>query len=529
MLICLLEEKADIRNERKVVNVKLFSGWKSHIRRKLKFCFSESRLSANLKILTDLNRDLVTLSTPFQRQSNAGEEKPTCRITEKMIDEHRVVGIAAEEIWRFLIRLECDGCEENDALLGIGDESLKQDRATPDLTQFDMALRCIRTSPDLSKFLVTTKLQAQDSSHNVMHVEQLQAMLQSVLKIEQSPSERLEQGMGDRVTNQARTSAPCDGPSSAKEHSRPDGERKASDLCGFLSHPAFDRVSGSIQAFSACDEGAKASNSKAVCERAPGTLRSTTLHELLQTCSPNRLRDSLPVPERLRLAKILCVAYFRFHSTGWADSGWNSKCISFQRTEKDGIISDVTSLHMPYLQSRVYSTSSLRTSSLRTSSLRTSSLRTSSVSQSAPTFSPSSASIFNLGVLLLEIGCSKNWDTLDRARPAHFRNDDLLSAALQARTLQANELFEMGGTYRKIVSKLIECAFGNVYDLDDPKDEAAFLDAVIKPLEEEERRLRKFLSSNDRWILMKSRHSTEIQHYRDEQSVIKAQPALPPR
>ena len=54
----------------------------------------------------------------------------------------------------------------------------------------------------------------------------------------------------------------------------------------------------------------------------------------------------------------------------------------------------------------------------------------------------------------------------------------------------------MGRTYRKIVAKLVECAFNNIYDLDDPRHEAAFLDGVIQPLEEEEQKLSTFLGFN---------------------------------
>ena len=389
-----------------------------------------------------------------------------------------MIGIAAEEIWQFLTSLDCDGCEEHYAHLGIGDEGVKQYTTTSGLTEFNLALCCIRTSPDLSNFLATTKLQAQKSVHDTLHIEALQAAIKSGLKIGQSPSEILVQGMGDLVTTQVVKPAACDGPSSGREDSRQDGQEKASDLCAFLNHQEFDRVSGSIQAFSACDTSARASNSETGCERPRGVLRSTNLHELLQTCSGDRLGDRLSFPERLRLAKLFSVAYFRFHSTGWANSGWNSKGICFQWTNQDDVIFGIKGLHRPYLQSRV---------------CRTSSSDTSNVSESPPIFGLNAASIFNLGVLLLEIGYSMNWDTLRNVCPTQYSNNDLLSAVLQARTLLANGLFDMGRAYRKIVSKLIECAFGNIYDLDDPKHEAAFLEAVVQPLEEEERKLRAFL------------------------------------
>ena len=245
-----------------------------------------------------------------------------------------------------------------------------------------------------------------------------------------------------------------------------------------MNHPDIDQISGFIHALPACGEGAEAASSKAFCEHSPDAARSTTLHNLLQNCRGGRLQNGLPVPERLRLARIVTVAYFRFHSTGWANSGWKSNSICFQWTNKDDWVSEATSLHMPYLQSRIYSGSSYRISN---------------VSQSPPTGGLSTASIFNLGVLLLGIGFSMNWETLDNVHPNQYGNNDQLSAVLQARTLLANGLFDMGRTYRKIVSKLVECAFSNVYDLDDPKHEAAFLEAVIEPLEEEERKLEAFL------------------------------------
>lgn len=456
----------------------MFRSWKSHIRQKLKFSFSESHLSANLKTLTDLNQDFVTLSSFFQMPSKPNEKKPTHSLTEKTIDKHRLIGIAAEEVWQFLNRLEKVECEEHWAQLGIGDERVNQEETTSGSTKFKLALCCTRTSLDLSRFVVTTKLLEQYSPNHVETLAELTGALRSILKIEKGSLELLEQGMAGHVTTQASNSSPCDGPSSERKRSRRDVHEEASDLCAFLNHPEFDGVSGSIQAFLACDESAISSKSKAVCEGPRGLLRSTSLDEVLETCSRDRPGNGLPVTERFRLAKILSVAYFRFHSTGWANSGWNSKGICFQWSNKDDIVSDVKGLHMPYLQSRLYSTSSLNTSS---------------VSQSPPTCGLGKAGIFNLGVLLLEIGYSMNWDTLDKVCSTHFSNDDLLSAVLQARTLLANGLFDMGRTYRKIVSKLIECAFGNIYDLDDPGQEAAFLVAVVIPLEEEERKLEAFL------------------------------------
>ena len=73
---------------------------------------------------------------------------------------------------------------------------------------------------------------------------------------------------------------------------------------------------------------------------------------------------------------------------------------------------------------------------------------------------------------------------------------DLLSALLKARELLEKGVFDMGRTYRKIVSKLLEWAFGNIVDLDDPRHKAAFLESVINPLEEEEQKLTTFLGSD---------------------------------
>ena len=420
-----MEEDANIQKKSKFSDLNMLSSWKSHIRQKLKFSFSESHLSANLKTLTDLNQDFFTLSSVFQIPSKAGEQTSTHSLNEKLMYKHRLIGNAAQEVWQFLDRLECDGCEENWAHLGIGEERVNQDETTSGSAKFNLALCCTRISLDLSRFVVTTRLREQETPNHVQNLTELKGALRSILKIEEASAEMLEQGMADHVTTQATNSVPCDGPSSGRKHSRPDGQGKSSGVCAFLNHPEFDRVSGSIQAFSAYDESARTSNSETIDEGPRGILRSTNLHDLLQTCSRDRPRNGLSFPERLRLAKILSVAYFRFHSTGWASSGWNSNGICFQWTNNDDVMYDVKGLHMPYLQSRVYSTSSSDNSN---------------VSQSPPIFGLNAASIFNLGILLLEIGYSMNWDTLRNVCSTQYSNNDLLSAVLQARTLLAGTL-----------------------------------------------------------------------------------------
>ena len=150
----------------------MFSSWKSHIRQKLKFSFSESRLSANLKTLTDLNQDFVTLSSFFQMPSNPGEKQPTHGLTEETMEKHRLIGIAAEEVWQFLNNLECGGCEEHWAHISLGEEGVIQHETTSELAKFHLALSCTRTSLDLSRYLVTTKLQKRVSPNHVLDTVQ---------------------------------------------------------------------------------------------------------------------------------------------------------------------------------------------------------------------------------------------------------------------------------------------------------------------------------------------------------------------
>ncbi|MDI1492857.1 MAG: hypothetical protein OHK93_004640 [Ramalina farinacea] len=472
------------KKKRKISDLNMLSSWKSHIRQKLKFSFSESHLSANLKTLTDLNQDFVTLSSLFQFPSKSGEQSSTHSLNERLIDKHRLIGMAAEEVWNFLHSLECDGCEQHWAHLGIGDERVNQDETASGLAKFNVALSCTRTSLDLTRFVVTTKLQERDPQNHLERLAELKGALRSILKIEKGSAEMLEKGVEHHDTTKVSNSAPDGGQCTRRAHSRQGDERRARKLCPFLNHPEFDRVSGPLQAFSACDEGAKGAKLKAICKHSPDVLRSTTLSDLLQDCRGDRPRNGLPVPERLRLAKVVTVAYFRFHSTGWANSGWNSNGICFQWTNHDDIMFNVKGLQMPYLQSRVNSTSSFSTISSSTSN----------VCQSPPTCGLSTAGIFKLGILLLEIGYSMNWDTLKRRCPSQYGDDDPHSAMLQARLILANEIPEMGGMYTKIISSLVEGTFSNIIDSDERKLEAAFMEAVVRPLEWEERRLEEFLN-----------------------------------
>ena len=196
-----------------------------------------------------------------------------------------------------------------------------------------------------------------------------------------------------------------------------------------------------------------------------GCRKATTLSQLISVMSKQGSTDGLPQYERLRLAKTLATAVLQYHATPWLKLEWRSDDIFFFGINEKNV--QQPRLSAPHVN----------------------------VKFKGPDGPPSGASgclihtlapnplLFSLGVILLEIAYSSTLHSLQQPSDLEHGEESRFTEYITAKRL-ANLLGrEMGGSYRKIVKKLLYCDFGCGDDLNDPTLQLSFYRDIVCELE----------------------------------------------
>lgn len=188
---------------------------------------------------------------------------------------------------------------------------------------------------------------------------------------------------------------------------------------------------------------------------------------------------SIPVYERIGLARRLAIAFLQYHDTPWLRLSWRSEDIFFLTGNSS--ISDQESHHFraPYINTKIRSAREL--------------------GPKDPASSPSLArnhTIFSLGVLFLEIAYATKLEHLQRPDD-RLEGAEKFSDFFTARRIAKQKDTLMGLKYHKIAEQLVECAFPGGDDLGDEKLQAAFHEHVISPLEKLEQGMRELYLDDD--------------------------------
>ena len=202
--------------------------------------------------------------------------------------------------------------------------------------------------------------------------------------------------------------------------------------------------------------------------------RAVSLERLIKRLNEQGASGRLPLYERLRLARILAVAVLQFHSTPWLRTYWRSEDVYFFGDEvvmlqERPVLSSphfnvrFRGRHGPLSQFHFFESHTLARNPL----------------------------LFSLGVVLLEIAYSSPLESLQRPNdgnnPRHPYPEFFI-----ARRLASSGCSDMGGSYHKIVERLVECDFGCGNDLSDIQLQVALYKDVICPLERLEQKLHDF-------------------------------------
>ena len=449
----------------------------------MSFSFSEKNLSRNLDTLTHLNNDFVALSDliilrppPLSLEVLAGKHTK-----KRLTVQHQAIREAATAINASLIRLSCKSPGPHLADLCLGTEEVVYSEKTPSIIEFDAAFHCPTSCCEFLHLSVSRSLVDNPYRVSIIGPNKLEARLVSVLLDEES-SKDLEQTSEPRAAFEARRSIPSESIAPEKISKRQSVSVPGWDVCEFLSH--------SIQGF---DDGVLHLKASLIHDRenqagAPMTrsgecaLKSEVicLSDLLGL--PPDATYRMPIYKRFWLAKTLAVAFYRYSRTYWAESGWDSKRVFFHTSDTADIYQSST-LHQPWLRCSVRDFTHPITYGMGGHFW----------------LGRSAKDLFTLGAMLIEIGSSMNWESLgntykDAVYETYGRiDDDTLKSFFQARRFNGQGLFDMGSTYRSIVEKLTDSLFENRYDLDDQRSQGDFIGEIIRPLEEEERKLRDVL------------------------------------
>lgn len=203
--------------------------------------------------------------------------------------------------------------------------------------------------------------------------------------------------------------------------------------------------------------------------------RAVSLEQLITKMNGQGVSCRLPLYERLRLAKTLAVAVLQFHSTPWLRTCWRSEDVYFFADEVV-VLQEPPVLTSPHLNVRVRGPNG-------------------HISQSSK-FPPHTLArnplLFSLGVVLLEIAYSSTLESLQRMNDLDKSRETLYTEFFVARKLATSGRSDMGGSYHKIVERLVECDFGCGNDLSDLQLQLALYKDVICPLERLEQKLHAF-------------------------------------
>ena len=207
--------------------------------------------------------------------------------------------------------------------------------------------------------------------------------------------------------------------------------------------------------------------------------RAVSLEQLLTRTNEQNVSGKIPLYERLRLAKTLAVAVLQYHSTPWLRTCWRSEDVYFFGDEAVAV-QDQTVLTSPHLNVRVRGPDG-------------------QLSRSS-TFPPHTLArnplLFGLGVVLLEIAYCSTLESLQRPNDLDSSQKDLYTEFFVARRLASSGYSDMGGSYHKVVERLVECDFGCGNDLSDTQLQVALYKDVICPLERLEQKLHDFHLNN---------------------------------
>ena len=206
-------------------------------------------------------------------------------------------------------------------------------------------------------------------------------------------------------------------------------------------------------------------------------ITSTTLAQIILDATVRSYRSGLPLFTQIRLAKVLSTAIFQYHSTPWLESYCRSEDVHFFGWGKAITADSVPGPPLAYLNTKITKPHRGEHRGLE---------------HPGPPLARNRL-LFGLGIMFLEIAYVSPWPQLIRQLEGDKKSEGENAEFMLARQLVSSLDTQLGVGFRNITEQLIECDFGCGHDMEDPRLQAAFYEAVIAALDKMERRLHNVL------------------------------------
>ena len=165
--------------------------------------------------------------------------------------------------------------------------------------------------------------------------------------------------------------------------------------------------------------------------------------------------------EKLQVAKILSVAVLQYYSTPGLKFAWSSRNIFFFEKQKLSP-NQALDFSSPHVNVSVREFQEPRRQ----------------LSFPALDLAPNTV-LFSLGIILLELAYSSSLQDLQQKSDLEGGRPSQYTDFFVAKRLSSTVVREMGGTYGRIVKKLLQCDFGHGDDLSDTKLQGVFHHDVV--------------------------------------------------
>lgn len=439
--------------------------------KKLSFCFSKSRLDQNISALRSYNDDLKKLSSDtrpqiFSKSHTLYNQSHDCR---NAIRRYRTIRDASQQVYEALGKA-CNKHSEHLAHFCVEVEQVILDGERAPQVKFSLGFTHI-TIAGLTRlsepiwFVLDSSIGPQNTaipSSHLTNLQQLGSTLKRQLDHAVEPSTRkakkrvrFQTPVPERCPDQHLTIAPdaflsenCMKRDFCDDLRRCFRQPRKADICvGILESTDECKHFVYPSSLTSCSHPYKA----------------ISLAQLIKTAAPANRIGSIPIHERLSLAKKLAVAVLQYHTTSWLKVSWRSDDIILFGVKRSTQIADVPSLSAPHLNARVTSPSQQPSQS--------------------PEF-PSrtlarNPTLFSLGVVLLEIGHAASLKTLRQPCDLTHGREDNYTDFFTARRLAKSKRSTMGLKYDSIVEQLVECVFPDGDDLHSERLQAAFHEDIV--------------------------------------------------
>ena len=446
--------------------------WRYRIGKKLRFSFSKSRLGEALTDLKSFNDEFLTLSGQVNALTTSQTRSAWTNVKQHNTDleKYRVIEKASKQIYDALGRA-CTKHSEHVAHFCIEVEHQAQyDRQTPQV-QFNLAFTNLTLTGSSCQgdpiwFMIDTIIEDSIIHSQTKSADPNKDLAQALKRQLDSSPEVSSKKARKSVRFAVTPSKTPNVPSAVDPSVLLSDPRIRRDFCDYLrsfcrQHSQPNACMGMLDHTDSCKHLVYPSKNQ------PRSGRATSLEQVISLISQQGLAGGLPQYKKLHLAKSLAIAVLQYHATPWLKVSWRSQDIFFNADESNDTAPSRLNLKAPHLNVRIKTSDQIlsQTSTNSTRSIVRNPL------------------LFNLGVMLLEVAYCAPLRSLEL--PCDLENGErtTLTEVFAARRLAGSLGREIGGTYGKIVKKLLECDFGCGDDLNDPKLQFGFHTDVVCALE----------------------------------------------